>query len=198
MRKIPISVIALSIATVAAIVSASRFKDDSDRSLPVYGQVAPFVLTTQDETPLSHEDLKGKVWVANFIFTSCHGPCPLMSQKMRQLQIALGSHPSIRFISVSVDPDTDSPEVLRKYAKQMNAGTPQWSFLTGKMDAIIGLAKSMMLESGNKDPNLHSTRFIVVDPQGKIRAIPDSQDEHFVLDLKKTLDELLEESRNAI
>ena len=104
------------------------YRNDSSDSLRSYGAVPDFTLTERSGSPVSLSDLKNKVWVADFIFTRCAGQCPLMSQKLNQLQRKLKG---VQFVSFSVDPGTDTPKVLSDYAKLYSADPEKWFFLTG-------------------------------------------------------------------
>lgn len=116
--------------------------DGIDRSteLPVLAQLPPFSLTERSGAPLSQADLAGKVWVADFIFTSCTAECPLMSAELQKLQAAFASSPELRLVSFSVDPETDTPAVLRDYASKYGADAKKWLFATGDRDSLYKLA----------------------------------------------------------
>jgi protein SCO1 len=113
----------------------------SSAQLPIYGAVPDFVLTDQTGHPVRKADLEGKVWVADFIFTSCANECPLISAEMARLQSDLVHLPDIRFVSISVDPERDIPAVLSQYADRFNADPERWLFLTGDKPAIHRLVR---------------------------------------------------------
>ncbi|MEM0969786.1 MAG: SCO family protein, partial [Verrucomicrobiota bacterium] len=94
-----------------------------------YSMIEDFSLTDHRNEALTREDLDGKIWVTNFIFTSCARECPILNQKMARLQEEFLSQPKVEFVSISVDPETDKPERLAKYAKAFAAGE-RWHFLT--------------------------------------------------------------------
>lgn len=154
-------------------------------SLPVYGTVPDVVLTERSGKPMNLADLRGKVWIADFIFTHCAGPCPLMSGYMRTIQERVQSHPDIQLVSFSVDPDRDTPEVLSEYAKKYDASPTQWLFLTGDKQQIfkltqesfhLGVADVVPEERQNENQVVsHSTKFVLVDKQGQIRGYYDSE-----------------------
>jgi protein SCO1/2 len=139
-------------------------------SLPVYGHVPEFRLTSQTGEPFDRKALEGKVWVADFIFTHCPGPCPRLSAQMRRVQTAVAEFPDVRLISFSVDPERDTPPVLAEYANRYHAQPGRWFFLTGDRKTLDALdRRAFML--GNVDGTLeHSTRFVLVDRRGKIRG----------------------------
>jgi cytochrome oxidase Cu insertion factor (SCO1/SenC/PrrC family) len=148
--------------------------------LPVYGEVPPFALTEASGRTVTRDDLLGKPWIADFIFTRCSGTCPVMASSMSGLHEEFAKEPALsdlRFVSVSVDPEWDTPEVLRDYAKLCGADPARWWFLTGEYGDIHSLSqKGFHLGSGidgGTSEILHSTRFVLVDRQGRIRGYYD-------------------------
>ena len=103
--------------------------------LPSYGVVPDFTLTDQNGAAFSSAALDKRVWIADFIFTNCPGPCPRMSSQMHQVQTALASDDGVRFVSFTVDPARDTPMVLTAYSKHFEADPAKWFFLTGPTDA---------------------------------------------------------------
>ena len=125
---------------------------------------SPFLLTAQDGQPFESKWLDGHIWVADFIYTTCDGPCPMMSSQMRRIQDQTAAEmPDVRFISITVDPVHDTPPVLLEYAKHFKADFNRWRFLTGDQSALNDLAlKGFKLNT--VDGSLtHSTRFVLVD-----------------------------------
>lgn len=143
-------------------------------SLPAYSAVPDFSLTERSNRPVSLKDLAGKVWVADFIFTSCAGVCPAMSSNMQKLQERLPAE--VMLVSFSVDPANDTPAVLTEYAKRYKADPERWLFLTGNMEAmqklsIEGFKLALDPTAGTEaEPITHSSRFAVVDQEGRIRG----------------------------
>ena len=150
---------------LTALVACSHRAD-----LPVLGSVPAFQLTDQQNQPFdSATQLQNHVWVADFFFTHCPGPCPRMSSQMHQVQTALNGTEA-RMVSMSVDPARDTPEVLATYSQHFEAKTGVWSFLTGAQKDLHHLAKDVF-KLGNIDGSLeHSTRFVLVDRRGQIRG----------------------------
>lgn len=109
-------------------------------NLPVLGQVADFKFTERSQNTLAAADLRGKVWVADFIFTSCQKECPLMSAEMQKIQAAFEQQKQLKLVSFSVDPAVDTPARLQEYAQHFKANE-NWLFLTGKREALHQLAK---------------------------------------------------------
>src|SRR2546425_3583191 len=106
--------------------------------LPVYGQVPGFDLTAETGQPFNRKSLDGKIWVADFIFTTCTGPCPRMSSLMRQVQ---SSVQGVKLVSFTVDPERDTPPVLAGYAERYHAESGRWYFLTGQRSELHRLAR---------------------------------------------------------
>jgi cytochrome oxidase Cu insertion factor (SCO1/SenC/PrrC family) len=113
----------------------------SPAHLPVYGLVPDFALIDQRGRPLRLSDLAGKVWIASFVFTNCPDECPLMTSEMARLQSDLAHVADLRLVSISVDPDRDTPAVLLQYAERLNADPDRWFFLTGDKRVIYHLAR---------------------------------------------------------
>ena len=145
------------------------------------GSVPDVSLTERSGEPFRLGQLKGKIWVANFIFTRCGGSCPGMSAKMSDLQETLREAGDVRLVSFTVDPENDTPEQLANYAKGYNADEEKWLFLTGDADRMQSLAKEsfrLAIEEGTdpKEPILHSRRFVLVDGEGHIRGYYNSEE----------------------
>jgi len=139
--------------------------------LPTYGAVPAFTLTDQTGAAFSSAAvLQNRVWVADFIFTNCPGPCPRMSSQMHQVQTALSASDGARFVSFTVDPERDTPLVLAAYAGRFEAAPGKWFFLTGPMLALEDLSRNVF-KLGDVDGSLqHSTRFALVDRAAQIRG----------------------------
>lgn len=131
-------------------------------------------LTDQHGKPFSTSALRGHVWVADFIFTSCGGSCPIMSHQMADLQ---GKTPAaVDFVSFTVDPKTDTPDVLKEYAQGLHADPARWHFLTGTepqmKDAALGMKIAVQPADGQFALS-HSDRFLLVDSTGHVVGIFD-------------------------
>ena len=150
----------------------------SNRPLPSYGAVPSFELTNQDAQPFGSQQLSGKIWIADFIFTSCPGPCPIISTRMSELQKPLAKS-GVHLVSFSVDPEKDTPEVLRVYADKLRKEPLRWDFLTGPIAAITSLSRDgfkLGISEGEQPESgpLHSTRFVLVDRHGTVRGYYDA------------------------
>ncbi len=145
--------------------------------LPEIGPVPGFALRDETGSPVDESLFRGKVSVVDFIFTSCAGICPMMSGRMAWLQEELRDHPDVRFVSFSVDPETDTPEVLAEYGKRYGAIPGRWTFVTGDRKQIYELTQNgfrLGLEAEGEDAIIHSSRFVLVDRKGSIRGYYDS------------------------
>jgi protein SCO1/2 len=184
MRKVLLVNIAAATVTLGLLAAFSGwFGGEGAEPLPVLGQVPDFSLIERSGQAVSLKNLKGQVWVADFVFTHCAGPCPLLSRRMQSLQEPLAPYPAARLVSFSVDPERDTPEVLAEYAKRYNAGE-RWLFLTGEKEPLywlimdgfkLGVDDGSALTAGVPGPGTitHSTRFVLVDREGRIRAYYD-------------------------
>src|SRR5262249_40475936 len=136
--------------------------------LPIMQTVPQFALTATDGTEFRSDSLRGQVWVADFIYTTCTGPCPRMTSQMRHVQEAVAPVSNVKLVSFTVDPEHDTPEVLAQYAKRQKADPARWVFLTGPRDTLQKLCREAFL-LGNVDGSLdHSTRFVLVDREGRV------------------------------
>lgn len=174
-------VAALLAVTAAALVQ--RFRRPAPP--PVLGQLPEFTLTNRNGRPVSLGDLSGTPWVADFIFTRCPASCPMMTARMARLARDLPKGLPVRFVSFSVEPDHDTPEVLQKYAESF-AAPDHWLFLTGTREQILHLTTKGFLLGleltpppgmASPEPILHSTRFVLVDGEGRIRGYYEAFDE---------------------
>ncbi|MEO8429723.1 MAG: SCO family protein [Verrucomicrobiota bacterium] len=149
--------------------------------LPVYGQVVDFTLTNQFGQAVSLATFRGHLWLADIIFTRCPGPCSKMTKLMSELQAALPAKSPVKLVSLTTDPDFDTPSILEMYGKRFKTDFQQWSFLTGDKRQIhrlaVGNLKLVLVE---KEPDfretpedlfVHSTAITLIDTQGRVRGI---------------------------
>jgi protein SCO1/2 len=165
----------------------------SPEPLPVLAELPAFTLQDQTGAVVTRETLAGKVWVADFIFTTCPDVCPVLSAHMAEVQAKYSGNDDVRLVSFSVDPATDTPPVLAAYAQRFGAAHPTWLFLTGDVTAmktVVVDGFKMLMEPG-ADTILHGSRFVVVDRRGRIRAYPDPKEEG-KKDLYRAVDQLLD------
>jgi protein SCO1/2 len=159
--------------------------------LPVYGQVPEFELTAETGDRFSSRELAGHAWVADFIFTSCSGPCPRMSYLMSQVQRTV---PGVKLVSFTVDPEGDTPPVLAAYARRYRAEPGRWTFLTGERELLHKLSRDAFKLSNVDGSFEHSTRLVLVDGQGRIRGFYSTEGGSPVAELQRDLKRLERES----
>jgi len=136
----------------------------------VLGSVVDFTLTDQNGQTVTKQDLLGKVWIADFIFTSCSGTCPIMTKTMVELQGKLTDVRDLRLVSVSVDPARDTPEVMAGYASYYKADPKRWFFLTGEEAEIRKLVTDSFKLMSGENLLFHSERLSIVDRKGRVRT----------------------------
>lgn len=177
-----------------------RVKSDqvSDRFMTPDIKAPDFAFKDQAGKMFSSSELKGKVWVADFIFTRCAGQCPMLEQWLRVLQSDWKGNGDFKLLSFSVDPDYDTVPVLREYAKDLDADDNQWHFLTGPKDKVYSVIQKGFHLAAGKDPQnipgfqfIHTTRLILVDGNGMIRGMYDGQEATEVEKLKKDIKHLM-------
>jgi protein SCO1/2 len=139
-----------------------------------YWAVPDFALTERSGETKGLADLRGKVWVADFFYTTCPGICPMLSSRLATLQEKFAANPDVRLVSIATDPAKDTPAALKAYAERFKAG-PNWLFLTGDKAVIFDLANkgfklSVTEERNNPEPVTHSTKLVLVDRTGMIRG----------------------------
>ncbi|HTC32757.1 MAG TPA: SCO family protein [Bryobacteraceae bacterium] len=166
----------MKLLAVLALVAALAACSHPAPKLDVFGDIPQFELVAQNGQPFHSQVLAGKIWVADFIYTTCPGPCPRMTSQMREVQDAVSTLPDVRMVSFSIDPANDTPPVLAAYAKLHGASPSVWYFLTGPVPTLQMLDRDAF-KLGNIDGTLeHSTRFVVVDRQGRIRGYYDTSE----------------------
>jgi protein SCO1/2 len=176
---------------VFTLLAACAFEEP----LPNFYPVPDFSLIERSNRPVTLHDFQGRVWVANFIFTSCAGMCPIMSDKMQRLQETLPA--DVRLVSFTVDPERDTPEVLTAYAERYNADPNRWLFLTGPKEtlhklSLEGFKLGLDETQGTQiEPITHSSRFVLVDKMGQIRGYYSSEDAQTMSKLASDAERLL-------
>ena len=174
-------VITLLILLLAYLLAQLRLRETIGRPLPILGQVQDFRLTNQVGQVVTLADLRGRVWVADIIFTRCAGPCPRMTRQIREIQQALPATSTAKLVTLTTDADFDTPPVLKAYADKFGADPKRWMFLTGDKRQVANLAiDSLKLTAVEKKPEerlapedlfVHSTIFVVVDKLGRLRGV---------------------------
>jgi cytochrome oxidase Cu insertion factor (SCO1/SenC/PrrC family) len=167
------------------------------RTVSSYGVVPPFELVNQSGQSFGSKQLADKIWIADFVYTSCPGPCPMISSRMSELQKPL-EKTDVHLVSFSVDPEKDTPEVLRGYAEKLQADPKRWDFLTGSKSAIYKLSHDgfkLAISDGSDAERIpvHSTRMVLVDRYGEIRGYYDATGADAITKLLADTNHLLRE-----
>jgi len=190
---------------IAVIAGLFVFKTviNPPAKLPVYNQVAEFTLTNQLGGRVTLASLRGNVWVANIIFTRCAGPCPKLTAQTRQLQDRIPRDLPVKLVTLTTDPEYDSPQVLKMYANRNGADPNRWYFLTGSKAEIVKLAvDGLKLTRVEKKPEerdndvdlfIHSTIWVLVDKRGQLRATFESTDPEAAAKILSDIHQLIEE-----
>jgi len=162
-------------------------------ALPILATLPEFTLVDSHEQPISLDDLRGQVWIADFIFTTCPSFCPRLSRQMASLQKRFDGAAEVLLVSFTVDPGTDDPARLREYARSHGADPTRWRFITGERRPLYELIRSGFLlavsertaeEALDGDgPIAHSDRFVLVDREGRIRGYYRGTDDDSVEEL---------------
>jgi protein SCO1/2 len=157
---------------------------DPAAEVPVWGTLPEFDLTNQSAESYGTAQLEGRPWVADFIFTQCPGRCPMLTREMSRLQTELQGRgwDDVMLVSISVDPESDTPEALAAYADKHGAKQEGWQFLTGTRDGIWSLSVDGFklpvaeIEDTGEGPIVHSNRFVLADGKRQIRGYYDAFD----------------------
>jgi len=190
------TLIAIPIVTLLLLLWLQHLQVSAlrQREVASYGNVPEFMLINQDGKNFGSTDLRGKIWIADFIYTTCPGPCPMISNRMSELQDPL-KNTDVHLISFTVDPAKDTPQVLRGYAEKLGAENGRWDFLTGAQSTIYNLSRNgfKLAVGEDKGVPVHSTRMILVDRHGAIRGYYDAAEADAVTKLVADTTHLLRE-----
>ncbi|HRO74865.1 MAG TPA: SCO family protein [Crocinitomicaceae bacterium] len=167
--------------------------------------VQPFSFKDQHNQTVTNELVKGKIWVAEYFFTTCQSICPVMNQEMMNVQKAFKNDDKVKILSFTVDPEIDTPEKLNDYAKNHHADENQWYFLTGKKEELYAFARQSIFvlkpaEASNLGDAgsdfIHTNNFVLIDGQGRIRGYYDGTNSDEVKQLITDIRTLKNEEEN--
>lgn len=205
--RIVLATIALLVCVgfiVRFIPSDEQVESERKVQLGVYGRLNDFAFTDETGQPFSSDELEGKVWLANFVFTSCTAECPILTQRVADVREKLQGRDDVAFLSFSVDPQTDTPERLAEYARPYGADA-RWKLLTGdparlesfvKEGLLLPTAQGLHERSDIASAHfIHSNKLIVVDGQGTIRFFNDGLEPDSVDRLTEAMTRLLAEGK---
>lgn len=181
----------------AVLASVACGKPRAPEVLAVLPNFTMSAVGAKGEEPFGRKDMLGRVWVADFIFTRCGGPCPLLSTRLSELSRVLAAE--VGLLSVCVDPEGDTPERLRAYARAYGADPRRWVFLRGSSADTYRLLYAGFRQPMSVDPKAppesrvtHSTRFVLVDKMGGIRGFYDGLSDEDNAALARDAQRLLE------
>lgn len=166
-------------------------------------EVGDFVLINQDGDSVTPKTFNNKIYVANFIFTTCPGICPIMTKKMENVYQKFFENKNFSIISHSVTPEMDSVPVLKEYAKKHFAVAPQWHFVTGNRKLIYDLARKHYFAAldegdGSLQDFVHTENVLLIDPQKRIRGVYDGTDDEEIERLMDDIEILFKEYPNLV
>lgn len=173
-------ILLLGLLCIACLLSVAEIKSRQS-ALPIYGQISDFTLTNELGQATTLADLTNHVWVADIVFTRCAGPCPRMTAQMKSVQDDLPAGSNVRLVTLTTDPDYDSPEILKRYGERFGADFGRWMFLTGTKAQIgdvagndLKLGSTPIVARDQKDAVdlfIHTTIFVLVDKHARMRGI---------------------------
>ena len=171
-------------------------KANSSYEIPILKPVPVFSFINQDGVPFTEKDLNDKITVLDFIFTSCPGPCPIMTQNMTGLYQDFEQVKGVQFVSITVDPDVDTQGILKQYAKINGVKDDRWQFITSSIEAIKDLKKNGFMLYAEELPRGHAIKFVLIDQNGQIRKYFDGTEEASMAVLRKDITNLVKEFKS--
>ena len=173
MRSKPLPLVLLFTLCFTAACTKRKAED-----VPVITTLPEFTLVDQDSEAFTRDTMQGEIWVSAFVFTHCNSTCPRLTAHMKGLQTRLSDVPNANFVSVSVDPRNDTPDVIKAYMTKNEIDESNWRFVTGEEDAIrrvvvdgfkVGMGDEQSVAQGSDDI-MHSNAFVLVDPTSRVRG----------------------------
>ncbi|SEH54482.1 protein SCO1/2 [Paenimyroides aquimaris] len=158
----------------ASVVENDRLNVANRKELKVIGKAPAFSFTNQNNETITNADYEGKVYLVEFFFSNCPTICPIMNENMVKLQNEFQMNANFGIVSITIDPENDTPEHLKKHAEFLGVTMKNWNFLTGTEDAVFDLSKKFNLYVGKNDDAPggfeHSGLFALIDKKGNIRS----------------------------
>lgn len=184
------------LASACALAACSRRPTvDTEELLPDFGPLPDFRLTTHTGEPFGQDSLQGKVWILDFIFTNCTLVCPRMTAEMRKLQERTKNMPQVRLLSLSIDPDRDTQQVLADYAAKNGADPQRWIFLTGDKPTIRRIQEATQRHLDPEEITAHSKQLYLVDGSGFVRGVYSVVQPTAIADLMEDIPKLIRNPR---
>ena len=171
-------------------------KANSSYDIPILKPVPEFSFINQDGDPFTEKDLNDKITILDFIFTSCAGPCPIMTHNMTGLYRSFSQVEEVQFVSITVDPDVDTQDILKQYAKINGVNDGRWQFITSNIEAIKDLKKNGFMLYAEELPRGHAIKFVLIDQNGQIRKYFDGTEDASMAVLMKDITNLVKEFKS--
>jgi protein SCO1/2 len=181
----------VSFLGISATWVISKANNSIQELPPIIKKVPSFNMTSHIGKPFNQDSLKNKISIIDFIFTSCPGPCPIMSNNMRTLYKQYKLHPNLQFISISVDPEYDTQEVLKLYADANGVNDARWKFLRTDMESVKKLNREGFMFMSESLPAGHSVKFVLIDKNGNIRQYYNGTDDGSISILRNHINSFL-------
>ena len=172
------------VTCLVACQSESAKIEARTAEFPTFGEAPQFTLTDTSGAPFQFEANEGKVRLVSFFFARCPSICPRINEQLSQIFESVKSNPDVLFVSISVDPEHDSPEVLAEYAVKYRKESKNWKFLTGDKTLIQELLSDGFKLSSGMLPDEHNTRIVIVDRKGSIRGFYQGMDKEHMARLE--------------
>ena len=170
-------VVIVSFLGISATWVISKANESINELPAVIKKVPDFSMTSHIGENFNQDSLLNKISILDFIFTSCPGPCPIMSNNMRTLYRQYKLHPDLQFISISVDPEFDTQEVLKNYADANGVNDERWKFLRADMESVKKLSTDGFMFMSESLPAGHSVKFVLIDENGDVRQYYNGTDD---------------------
>lgn len=172
--------------------------DGKETEVTIYPKIPDFSFISHQNQVVTQQSMKGKIYVADFFFTTCPTICPVMKKNMLKVYKRFKDHPDVRILSHTIDPDHDTPQVLGQYAKDLGVKGTMWQFVTGEREKIYQIGQKHYMVSAGTDPKepggyIHSGAFVLVDKDRQVRGMYDGTSEISTGQLIKDIRNLLSE-----
>jgi protein SCO1/2 len=183
----------LAVVTISALSGCSRSAEEKE-ALPLMGESPNFTFLDTEGNNFQFRESDGRIRVVSFFFARCPSICPRINSALKEIHATLPADAPVLFVSISVDPENDTPEVLAEYAKKYRESAEEWKFLTGDATTIQSLLSDGFRLASGMLPDEHNTRVVLVDADGQIRGFYQGMDTSHLKRLQEDL--LLAVSRN--
>ncbi|WP_338870204.1 SCO family protein [Spirosoma sp. SC4-14] len=179
--------------------TVEKIVDGKKVSVVEYPTIPDFQFTNQDGKPITQQDFAGKIYVADFFFVTCPTICPVMKRNMLDVYRAYKDSPDVRILSHTIDPEHDTPAVLKEYATELGVTNPMWQFVTGDKEKIYDIGQEHYLVTAKADSTvqggyIHSGAFVLIDKDRHVRGMYDGTTKEGTVKLIADIEKLRKES----